>query len=114
MAAPRDHDFLSFVLDQLESLEGLCHRRMFGATGLYLGERFFGIADGGRLYFRTNDTTRPEYEALGMKAFAPRPDQTLENYFEVPVDVLEDDARLCDWARRAAAAAPARTKGKRV
>jgi len=62
---------------------------------------FFAIVDGGRLYFRTSDATRPDYEDRGMQAFAPTPKQVLKNYFEVPVDVLEDDSLLCDWARKA-------------
>jgi TfoX/Sxy family transcriptional regulator of competence genes len=36
-----------------------------------------------------------------MKAFQPTPDMVLKNYFEVPVDVLEDDGELEAWARRA-------------
>jgi DNA transformation protein len=97
-------DFVSFVLDQLSGLSGIRHRRMFGATGLYQGELFFAIVDDGRLYFRTDDQSRPEYESRGMKAFQPTPGQVLKNYYEVPVDVLEDDTVLCEWARRAVAA----------
>jgi DNA transformation protein len=99
-----DDDFVSFVLDQLSRLPGIRHRRMFGATGLYQGELFFAIVDDGRLYFRTDDGSRPDYESRGMKAFRPKPDQVLKNYYEVPVDVLEDDTVLCEWARRAVAA----------
>jgi hypothetical protein len=39
-----------------------------------------------------------------MKSFRPNPSQTLRNYFEVPVDVVENRERLVRWARRAARA----------
>lgn len=113
MADPHNDDFLEFVLDQLSRLDGVRHRRMFGAYGLYQGDVFFAIVDEGRLYFRTDDATRPEFESRGMKAFAPTPDQVLKNYSEVPVDILEDDVALCDWARRAVAAQAARSRGKK-
>lgn len=105
-------DFTSFVLDQLARLPDVRRRRMFGATGLYQGDLFFAIVDEGRLYFRTDDDSRPEYESRGMKAFAPTPDMVLKTYFEVPVDVLEDDAVLCEWARRAVAAQAANKRAK--
>jgi DNA transformation protein len=100
MAKPGD-DFLEFVIDQLGSLPGVCARRMFGAYGLYQKDDFFAIVDSGKLYFRTDDDSRLEYERRGMKPFAPTPKQVLKNYFEVPVDVLEDDSLLCEWAEAA-------------
>jgi len=96
-----DDGFLDFVLDQLSGLPDVRSRRMFGAYGLYQKDDFFAIVDSGKLYFRTDDVTRPEYERRGMKPFAPTPKQVLKNYFEVPVDVLEDDAFLRDWAKNA-------------
>ena len=100
MTQPSD-DFLEFVLDQLTRLAGVRSRRMFGAYGLYQEDDFFAIVDSGKLYFRTDGESRAEYERRGMKAFAPTPKQVLKNYFEVPVDVLEDDSVLCGWAQRA-------------
>jgi DNA transformation protein len=100
MTNPGD-DFLQFVIDQLEHLPGVRARRMFGAYGLYQRDDFFAIVDSGKLYFRTDDDSRLEYERRGMKPFAATPKQVLKNYFEVPVDVLEDDSLLCEWAATA-------------
>jgi len=96
-----DNDFVEFVLDQLAGLRGVRKRRMFGAFGLYQGDLFFGIVDEGRLYMLTDERTRAAYEERGMAAFRPTPDQVLKNYFEVPVDVLEDDGELVAWAKNA-------------
>ncbi|HET9700981.1 MAG TPA: TfoX/Sxy family protein, partial [Burkholderiales bacterium] len=99
--------FAAFVLDQLAGLGGVSARRMFGGHGLYLGDGFFGIIHDGRLYFRTDEGSRPDYEKAGMKPFRPNAKQTLKNYLEVPVDVIEKPATLREWALRAAAAQPA-------
>jgi DNA transformation protein len=100
MPAAKD-DFLEFVLDQLNRLPGVHFRRMFGAHGLYQGEHFFAIVDNGKLYFRTGDNNRSEFTERGMKPFEYKPGGVLKNYYEVPVDVLEDDTLLCRWAERA-------------
>jgi len=90
------------VLDPLADLEGLTCRAMFGGYGLALEGKFFGIIHKGRLYFRTDPATAPLYRAQHMTPFKPSVTQTLKNYFEVPVDIVESAANLLDWARTAA------------
>ena len=77
---------------------------MFGCYGLYLGGEFFGILDGGDLYFRTDGETRAKYEQLGSGPFQPNERQTLKNYLEVPPDVVDDRGRLMSGRPRSAAA----------
>ena len=110
MPASRDQDFLDFVLDQLSGLRRVSAKRMFGAIGLYQDACFFGIIDEGRLYFLTGDESRKRYIAQGMKAFEYAPGKTLRSYYEVPVDVLEDDGELCAWAREAVTVQETRRK----
>ena len=99
-----DGTFLEFVLDQLQQSGPVTSRRMFGAYGLYLGNAFFAIIFKGRLYFKTDERTRPLYEERGMKPFRPNEKQTLKNYYEVPADVIEDRLELASWAGKAASA----------
>ena len=98
-----DNGFLDFVLDQLSGLPAVTSKHMFGGAGLYQSGVFFAIIASGRLYFLTNEETRLRYEENGMKAFQPNPDQVLRNYYEVPVDVLEDDVEIARWAAEAVA-----------
>jgi len=107
-----DRDFLEFVLDQLSRLSDVTHRRMFGAYGLYEAGFFFAIVDEGRLYFKIDEESKRVYEEKGMKAFAPKPDMVLTSYYEVPVDVLEDEGELCEWALRAVEVQKASKKSK--
>jgi len=100
----KDDGFLEFVIDQLSRLPEVRHKRMFGGVGLYSGDHFFAVIDEGRLYLKVDDETVGDFEKRGMKAFAATPDMILKTYYEVPVDVLEDDAELCRWAQRAVAA----------
>lgn len=97
--------FVEYVVDQLQRLGSVEAKAMFGAHGLYCGGVFFAIIADGRLYFKTDAASRPDYEGRGMAPFRPNPRQTLKNYYEVPVEVLEDDEELAAWAERALAAA---------
>ncbi len=97
----KQDSFKEFVLDQLESMGPVTCRAMFGGLGLYHRDLFFGILHKGRLYFKTNDQTRPTYEENGMKPFRPSDKQTLKNYYEVPPEILEDGEALILWAEQA-------------
>jgi DNA transformation protein len=97
----KDDSFEDFVLDQLQELPELECRAMFGGYGLYRDEVFFGIIFKGRLYFKTDAKSAELYLKLGMKPFRPNRKQTLKNYYEVPVDIIEDRDGLDAWAKKA-------------
>ncbi len=93
--------FKEYILEQLAELGEVEERRMFGSWGLYCCGAFFGIISKGRLYFKTNETTRRAYETAGMRPFSPSAKQVLKNYYEVPDEVIEDRETLAAWARKA-------------
>ena len=96
-----EDSFRGFVIEQLEPLSKIGElkmRAMFGAHGLYLSGKFFGIIHGGRLYLKTDEKSREKYLEAGMKPFKPNKKQTLKNYYEVPADLLEDSEELSVWA----------------
>jgi len=93
--------FREYVLDQLSDLGGLRCRAMFGGHGVYRRDVFFAILYQGRLYFKTDATTRGPYVECGMSPFQPVPEMMLKNYYEVPPEVIEDANTLVVWAHRA-------------
>ena len=98
-----DDSFKEFVLDQLSELPGVRAKAMFGAQGLYAGDKFFAILDEGRLFFKTDAASAKQYTAYGMGAFTyeSRGKVRTMSYHEVPPDVLENPRELVIWARRA-------------
>jgi DNA transformation protein and related proteins len=99
--AAKDDSFKDFILDQLQELDDVEARGMFGGYGLYLDETFFGIIHKGRLYFKIDDSTVGEYRRHKMKPFRPNAKQTLKSYYQVPVDIIEDGDQLSKWAIKA-------------
>ena len=107
-----EDSFREFVLDQLSALPDLRAKAMFGAHGLYCGDRFFGILDEGRLFFKTDVRSQADYIARGMEPFTYQMKGKVMTmaYYEVPPEVLEQPQELTLWARRAVQIATVKTK----
>lgn len=103
---PVSDDFLAYVLDQLAGTGTLSARRMFGGAGIYIDGLFCALIADDTLYFKVDDSNRPDFEAAGMRPFKPFPDKPeVMQYYEVPSEVLEDRDDLAPWAQKALAVA---------
>ena len=103
--------FRSFVLDQLEPLGTIVAKSMFGGVGLYCEGLFFGLIALDVLYLKVDETTRGDYEAAGSSPFRPFPDRAgSRQYYAVPLDVLESQRDLVDWARKAVGVAKKKSR----
>lgn len=104
--AAKPDTFRDYVVEQLNGVQGVVARSMFGGYGLFRDQVFFGVIHQGRLYFKTDAQSEVAYRERGMDYFHPGPRMYLKHHFEVPPDVLEDAEQLAVWARRALAAKP--------
>ena len=103
--------FAAFVVEQLDGCSPIVTRRMFGGLGIYSGDTFFALIDNDILYLKADDTTRADFLRAGCRPFRPYGDDRESlNYYEVPVEVLEDASELAKWGRRAIAVALAKKK----
>ena len=104
--------FKEFVLDQLSALPELRAKAMFGAHGIYSGDKFFGILDAGRLFFKTDAASQADYMSRGMGPFTYEMKGKVMTmaYHEVPPEILEQPHELVLWARKAIALAASKTK----
>ena len=107
--------FVKHLLDTLSDLGDVRSRAMFGGHGIYHDGVMIGLVASGVFYLKVDDGNRTAFEGAGSKPFTyRRKGQTKDmamSYWEVPVDVLESRAALCQWARDAHAAA-VRSKAK--
>jgi DNA transformation protein len=99
---PISAEYLQYVLDQLETSGSITARKMFGGAGLYLDNVFFALIADDVLYFKVDDSNRPDYEKAGMKPFKPFGEKSyIMQYYEVPVAVLDDREELQIWVDKA-------------
>ena len=93
--------YRDFVLEQLGRVTPVTAKSMFGGVGIYARGLFFALIAEDRLYFKVDDSTRQDFERLGMEPFQPFEQESSLGYYEVPADVLEDAGQLALWMRRA-------------
>ncbi len=110
--------FRSLVLDQLARVAPEVRgKRLFGGLGIYSGDIFFALADNDRLYLKADELTRGQFAEQGWEPFRPFGDDRMTiQYYELPLDVIENVERLQPWAELAlgAAARGARKKQKKT
>ena len=104
--------FRTFVLEQLGQVRPITTRPMFGGLTFFAGGRAFALAADDVLYFKVDDSNRPDFVAAGMGPFLPFGDPARPmQYYELPAEVLEDPEELGRWMAKAIAVA-ARVKPK--
>ena len=109
---PVSPEYIEFVMDRLSPIGDVTGRAMFGGYGIFHRGLMFALIADDSLYFKVNDTNRETYQQAGS---APFPHGI--SYWEMPVEVIEDNARLLKWAGISidiaiAAAAKKKKKGK--
>ncbi len=93
--------YRAFVLEQLGRVAPVTAKSMFGGVGIYAHGLFFALIAEDRLYFKVDDSTRPDFERSSMEPFRPFGENQAMGYYEVPADVLENAAQLAIWAQKA-------------
>jgi DNA transformation protein and related proteins len=100
---PVSTTYRAFILEQLgRVLPGIRARSMFGGVGIYSTDLFFALMSNDTLYFKVDDETRGDFEAIGMGPFRPfgESGETMQ-YYEVSAAIIEDHDALAEWAARA-------------
>lgn len=106
MAASKS--YRDYVLGELGKVTAVRARAMFGGYGIYADDVMFGlISSDDVLYLKIDDTSRAKYEALEMPQFMTMP------YFQLPIDILEDDEQLAAWVKTAVSVAIRTKKPKK-
>lgn len=112
---PVSPTFRTFVIDQLSRVvPRIRARSMFGGVGIYAGDLFFALLADDTLYFKVDDSNRPDFTALGMSPFMPYGDEgEVMRYYQVPADLLEDPDALRPWAEKSITVAAKKSKRKK-
>lgn len=107
---PSKHaDYVRYIAeDLLAGLRTVTIKRMFGGHGFYFDGMMFGLEADGRIYFKVDEQTRPDYERAGSEPFRYSSKDRASvamSYWMLPEDVLEDHEKALAWADKAIQAA---------
>jgi DNA transformation protein len=106
--------YRTFVLEQIaRAAPRIRGKSMFGGVGLYSGDHFFALIDNDALFFKVDDTNRPDFIAARMKPWSPFEDgKEATGYYELPADLLEDPDAMKPWVEKAIAVATRKKASK--
>ena len=101
------NEFVDYLLELLEPLEGVSAKSMFGGFGIFKDGLMFGLVADDTLYFKVDDFNRFEFERLElglfmyMKGDKPMP----MSYYKAPEAALDSPDEMQAWAKSAFEAA---------
>ena len=74
------------------------YKKMFGGYGVFeSGAMFALVTSEGSVYLKVVESNRARFEAMGAIKHGRMP------YYQIPKQIMEDDARLLEWTREAIA-----------
>lgn len=99
--------YRQYVVDCMERVvPGLRATSMFGGVGLYAGELFFALIARDTVYFKVDDSNRPDFVTREMGPFLPFGDEReVMQYYELPAELLDEPEELRTWVEKAVAVA---------
>ena len=107
-------DYLNYVNDQIEGIEGIYSKRMFGGIGFFKDDLMFGAIMGGIFRLKADETTISNFEKFDLGTpFGMEGKRGKMPYYQVPESVLEDKKELKKWVMDAVEVASRAKKKKK-
>lgn len=99
----QDKEFVSYVVDLMQTIGPVHAMSMFGGHGIYLESLMFGLVADGILYLKSDKETENEFKAKGLEAFTynKKGKEYKMSYYQAPEEALEDSEEMNAWAHMA-------------
>jgi len=100
-------DFVSYVVELMQSIGSVHAKSMFGGHGIFLEELMFALVADSALYLKADKETMNEFKEKGLEAFAynKKGKEFRMSYYQAPDEALEDSEEMNVWANKAYSAA---------
>jgi DNA transformation protein len=120
-ASKLEKEFVSYVVDLMQSIGPVRAKAMFGGHGVFLDELMFALVADNILYLKVDKDTENEFKDRGLDAFAyqKKGKETSYkvikmSYYQVPEEALEDSEEMNLWANKAYSVALRAASKKRI
>ena len=102
-ASNKEKEFVSYVVDLMQSVGPVHAKAMFGGHGIYLEGLMFGIVADSVLYLKADKETEKEFKDRGLEAFtySKKGKAFKMSYYQAPEEALEDGEEMNSWANSA-------------
>ncbi len=99
--------FPDFVKDSLSSF-GIQLKKMFGGYGIYKNGLMFALIADDELYFKVGEKNKKDFEERNSEPFSYEKKSgiaTINSYWRVPADIIDEAEELAKWAEKSYSAA---------
>lgn len=98
-----EKEFVTYVVELMQSIGPVRAKRMFGGHGIFLGELMFGLVSDSILYLKADKETENEFKNKGLEAFTynKKGQEFRMSYYQAPEEVLDDGDEMKYWANKA-------------
>lgn len=106
-ASNQEKEFVSYVVDLMQSIGPVRARGMFGGHGIFLEGLMFALVANSVLYLKADKEIENEFKARELVAFSySKQGKEFEmSYLQAPEEALEDAEEMTVWAKKAYGAA---------
>ena len=102
-----EKEFVSYVLELMQSIGPVRARAMFGGHGIFLEELMFGLVADSAFFLKVDKENEGHFKDRGLEAFTymKKGKEYKMSYYQAPEEVLDDVEEMNYWANLAYSAA---------
>lgn len=95
-------EYKIFVEELLADFRPVSIRAMFGGAGVYADGVMFGLIAYETLYFKVDESNKPDYEAEGSEPFSyeGKGKSVSMSYWSVPERLYDEPEEISEWATK--------------
>lgn len=98
------NQYLTYIIDTLQPHGPITAKAMFGGHGIYSGKLIIGLIVENQLYFKADESTRPDFEKHDSEQliFTDKNNKKfIMPYMTLPESILENREELPLWIEKA-------------
>lgn len=98
-----EKEFVTYVVDLMQSIGPVNAKGMFGGHGLFLDGLMFALIGDNVLYLKVDKESEGEFVAKSLEPFSYNKNGKEYNmsYYQAPEEALEDSNEMKGWATKA-------------
>jgi len=102
-ASQVEKEFVSYVVDLMQSVGPVCAKGMFGGHGMFLDGLMFALIAKSTLYLKADKESKSEFKDKGLDAFTynKKGKEFSMSYYRAPEEAIEDSEIMNLWANKA-------------
>jgi DNA transformation protein len=102
-SSPEEKEFISYLVDIMQSIGPVSAKAMFGGYGFFLDGLMFGLVADGVLYLKADKETENDFKAKELEQFTyyKKGKEFKMSYYQAPDEALEDGEEMHSWAAKA-------------